>query len=247
MDEITKLAAKCRVATPHNVVTNSECVYTFHSPYTTDRGIVVNLTTFVGTIDELALASDAEDEPPPASSALFVRIRKERVLKENANGEGSEKLEKTAVKLGVGVEGGFQSDHEKYDTVSTYSIVAIGKGANDGEDGKVRVLAEIPYDDGSKQSFPMVVSRSADAVICHAGLAVKQDLTAWELDEEPKPVSRYAVSLPFVDNGVKISPNPSDWTVRYSQSRIIVCLVHKLTYGTMITYMCSLLPRRSPV
>ena len=53
MDEITKLAAKCRVATPHDVVTNSECVYTFHSPYTTERGIVVNLTTFVGTVDEV--------------------------------------------------------------------------------------------------------------------------------------------------------------------------------------------------
>jgi hypothetical protein len=62
----------------------------------------------------------------------------------------------------------------------------------------------------------MAVSRSADAVICHAGLAVKQDLTAWELDEEPKPVSRYAVSLPYVDNGAKISPNPSDWMVSYS-------------------------------
>ena len=223
MDEITKLAAKCRVATPHDVVTNSECVYTFHSPYTTERGIVVNLTTFVGTVDELALASsDAEDgppTPPPSSSALFVRIRKERVLKKgNANGEGDDdRPEKFAVKLGVGLEGGFQSDHEKYDIVSTYSIVAIGKGgADDGDDGRARVLAEIPYDDLSKHSFPMAVSRSADAVICHAGLAVKQDLTAWELDEEPKPVSRYAVSLPYVDNGVKISPNPSDWMVSYS-------------------------------
>ena len=216
MDEITKLAAKCRVATPHDVVTNSECVYTFHSPYTTERGIVVNLTTFVGTVDELAF-SDAEDGPQPPSSALFVRIRKERVLKVNANGEGDDdRTEKFAVKLGVGLEGGFQSDHEKYDTVSTYSIVAIGKGADDGDDGRARVLTEIPYDDRSKHSFPMAVSRSADAVICHAGLAVKQDLTAWELDDEPKPVSRYAVSLPFVDNGVKISPNPSDWMVSYS-------------------------------
>lgn len=223
MDEIIKLAAKCRVATPHDLVTNSECVYTFHSPYTTDKGIVVNLTTFVGTVDELALVggANATDEQP--SSALFVRIRSERIPKEEVddgkNDEGHESEKKAvAVKLGVGVEGGFRSDHEKYDTVSTYSIVAIGRDSADG-DGRARVLAEIPYDDGSKHAFPMAVSQSADAVICHAGLAVKQDLTAWELDDEPKPVSRYEESLPFVDNGVKISPNPSDWMVSFAQSR----------------------------
>ena len=59
----------------------------------------------------------------------------------------------------------------------------------------------------------MLVSQSADSVINHAGLAVQQDLKAWELDEEPKPVSKYAEGLPFVDNGVKVSSNPADWKV----------------------------------
>lgn len=201
MDEITKLAAKCRVATPHDAVTNSECVYTFHSPYTTEKGILVNLSTFVGTVDALAFTESDEQ------SALFVRICKKRVPKENDDGD--EKME--AVKLGVGVEGGFQSDQDKFDTIATHSIVLMGKGG----DGKAEVLAEMPYDEDSKNSFPMLVSQSADAIIHHAGLAVKQDLSAWELDDEPKPVSKYAESLPFVENGVKISPNPSDWKVSF--------------------------------
>ena len=69
MDAIAKVAAKCRVATPHDVVTNSECVYTFHSPYTTDKGIVVNLTTFVGTIDELAFTATDDDHRTAADDA----------------------------------------------------------------------------------------------------------------------------------------------------------------------------------
>ncbi|KAL7554828.1 hypothetical protein ACHAWF_018477 [Thalassiosira exigua] len=204
MDEITKLAAKCRVATPHDVVTNSECVYTFHSPFTSEKGILVNLKTFVGTVDELAFAADDDGAESPA---LFVRICKTRVPKEGGGGGDDEKVD--AVKLGVGVEGGFQSDQDKYDTIESFAIVMMGKGA-DG-DGKAQVLIEMPYDDDSKNSFPMLVSQSADAIIHHAGLAVKQDLSAWELDEEPKPVSKYAESLPFVENGVKVSPNPSDW------------------------------------
>ena len=209
MDAIAKVAAKCRVAPPHDVVTNSECVYTFHSPYTTDKGIVVNLTTFVGTIDELAFTATDDGAE---STALFVRICKERVTKENGNEGNGEKVE-AAVKLGVGVEGGFQSEQDKYDIISKHSIVLLGKSA-DG-DGKARVLVEMPYDDQTINSFSMQVSNSADAIIHHAGLAVKQDLSAWELDDEPKPVSKYAESLPFVENGVKISPTPSDWKVRF--------------------------------
>lgn len=205
MEDITKLASNCRVATPHDAVTNSECVYTFHSPYTTDKGIVINLTTFVGTVDELAFTATDESE------GLFVRIAKKRVPKEdkgNADGSDGEKMDVEATKLGVGVEGGFQSDADKYDTISIHSIVLLKNSTND----KATASVELPYNDTTKDSFPMLVSQSADAIVHHAGLAVKQDLSAWELDEEPKPISKYAnEGLPFVKNGVKVSPNPSDW------------------------------------
>ena len=229
MDDITKAAAKCRIATPHDAVTNSECVYTFHSPYTTEKGIIVNLSTFVGTVDDLAFTAAADDASDKV--ALFLRICKKRVQKEKAVDQNDNDMEITAVKLGMGVEGGFQSEQDKYETVSSYSIVA---GSNAGGDGKLHVLAELPYDDGSKNSFPMIVSQSADAIICHAGLAVRQDLTAWELDDEPKPISKYLVSLPFVDNGVKISQNPSDWKVSKYQ------LFHWVTIHISMSHLCPL-------
>lgn len=211
MEAITKLASKCRVATPHDSVINSECVYTFHSPYTTDNGIVVNLSTFVGSVDDMAFTkSDG------AESGLFVRICKKRIAKTtttcddtmtDGGSEGQDANANTATKLGIGVEGGFQSDQDKFETISTYSIVLISKQA----DGSYEKVVELPYNESTKNDFPMAVSQSTDSIIYHAGLAVQQDLSAWELDTEPKPVSKYAENLPFVENGVKVSPNPSDW------------------------------------
>ncbi len=174
----------------------------------------MNLTSFVGTVDDLAFAASddvSSSSSSPHDTSLFVRICKKRVQKKKGVDQNDDMMETTtAVKLGMGVEGGFQSDQDKYETVSTYSIIV---GNNADGDGKLHVLAELPYDDESKNFFPMIVSKSADAIISHAGLAVRQDLTAWELEEEPKLVSKYLESLPFVDNGVQISENSSDWKV----------------------------------
>ena len=55
-----------------------------------------------------------------------------------------------------------------------------------------------------------------ESVIHHAGLSVRQDLSAWELDQEEKPVSKYAATIPFVDNGVTVSSNPAEWRCQQS-------------------------------
>lgn len=144
---------------------------------------MVSLITFVGTTDEMAKKRLGDE------SGLFVRIMKKRVEKETSE----------VSKLAVGVSGGFE---DKFDTISTYSVVAMdGSG----------IISELPYNEETKQTFPTNVMNSAESIIHHAGLAVKQDLSAWELDEE-KPVSKYAANLPFVDNGVTIPSNPAEWT-----------------------------------
>ena len=189
MDHIAKLASTCNVATAHNTVLNSECVFTFTNPYTTPAGIVVNLSTFVGTIDALSLGNND-------GKGLFVRIVKKRVPKEVID-------ETDVTKLGIGVEGGFQED--KFDTESKYSVVLLER-----KDGVVSVVEEIPFEDATKNDFPMNVTSSVQSIINHAGSAVQQDLKAFELDEE-KIVSKYAGDVEVLDNGVIVSPNPSDW------------------------------------
>jgi hypothetical protein len=215
MDKITPHASKCRIANAHDSVLNSECAYTFHNPYTSSSGIVVNLSTFIGTIDTMAFGGNGGN-----NEALFVRIVKNRIPKQK---EGScvddtsnvvtmeneaSGLEAKVTKLGMGVDGGFQSPDDAYETISKYAVVLL----TSDNSGKVNIEVEIDYNDESKNDFPMNVSASVESVIHHAGAAVQQDLKAWELDDE-KVVSKYSESLEFVDNGIKISPNPSDWKV----------------------------------
>ncbi len=230
MDKITPHASKCRVATAHDTVLNSECAYTFHNPYTTPSGILVNLNTFIGTIDSMAFGGSTGTNNNNDEEALFVRIMKTRIAKEkneeedvamsdgnkDSNGEETSGLEAKVTKLGMGVEGGFTSPDEDFETISKYSVVLL-KNSNSatggGGGGGVSIVEEMEFTDATKNDFPMNVTASVESIIHHAGTAVQQDLKAWELDDE-KVVSKYADSIEFVDNGVKISPNPSEWKVR---------------------------------
>jgi ubiquitin carboxyl-terminal hydrolase 5/13 len=74
----------------------------------------------------------------------------------------------------------------------------------------IEVVTEMTFDEESKEKLPEAVVKSAESIIHHVGLAVQQDLTAWQDDEEV-PESKYYKDLPFVDNGVKISPDPKTW------------------------------------
>lgn len=199
MQEIQALAATCRVATAHDVVLNTECCYTFHTPYTSDAGIVVNLQTFMGTVEELALRDGADKQ-------LFVRIVKKRVAKEPKDGE---EAPAAPTKLAIGVEGGFAAEEDKYETFATNSIVVLQKGSPPS------VVVEVPYADDTKADFPTMVASAADAILCHVGMTTQQEVKVWQADETI-PVSKYAADLPFVDNGVMIDPSPSSWKCQKS-------------------------------
>ena len=205
MEEILALAGQCRVASAHDSVLNSECCFTFHSPYTTAKGILVNLNTFMGTCQDMAMSKDSSGSN---SKELFVRIVKQRVQKkdnEDANGDN-----KTPTKLAIGVEGGFQTEEDKYEDITTYSVVVMEQGKSDS-------IVELPYSEETKQTFPEMVIQSVDSIIHHAGMTVQQDVKVWQLDaDEEIPVSKYAENLPFVDNGVVIDPNPKTWKCQKS-------------------------------
>jgi ubiquitin carboxyl-terminal hydrolase 5/13 len=195
MESIEALASKCRVATPSDTVLHSECAFTFHSPFSSDLGIVVNLQTFMGTVQELAFSNISEDK------GLFLRVVKKRVETQLPETDG-EQPQQQPTKLAIGVEGGFATDDDKYNTVSTYSIVVLEKPNS--------IVIEIPYDDANKEKLPESVVKSVESIIHHVGMAVQQDLTVWQDDVEI-PVSKYYKDLEFVDNGVTISPDPKTW------------------------------------
>jgi ubiquitin carboxyl-terminal hydrolase 5/13 len=199
MEAIEILAHRCRVATPRDTVLHSECAFTFHNPFSKDEGILVNMNTFIGTVPELAFAANASTE-----SDIFLRIAKTRVEKMD---DGKEANQPT--KIAIGVEGGFSTENNKYETITKNSIVVMKNNAPLQES----IVFEVPFDvddDSANEKLPEIVVTSAKSIIYHVGLAIQQDLTAWEDDEEV-PVSKYAKDLPFVDNGVKISPDSKSW------------------------------------
>jgi len=202
MEAIQALAGICRIATAHDAVLNSECCFTFHSPFTSPRGIVVHLQTFMGTVEEMAMQQSTSEQ------GLVVRIVKERFLKP----ESEQEEERTPTKLAIGVEGGFLAN-DKYDTISTYSVVLLQKN----DTGPPTVVAELPYTDQTKTTFPEMVIQSVDAIIHHTSMTTTQDVKQWQLDaDEQIPISKYAADLPFVDNGVMIDPTPSNWKCQKS-------------------------------
>jgi len=199
MESINKLASQCKIAHPYNVVYNSECIYTFYNVYH-PKGILVNLENFLGSWEELA------NKTLTTNQGLFVRISKERHLKPTEEEESKTDSSKPRV-LGVGVEGGFASPDDKYEIITTYSVVLLCNG---------EITAEESFSDTCKNQFAANIVMSVESVINHSGAAVQQDLKAWELDDEPLKESKYAADLPFVDNGVTISPDPSNWKCQKS-------------------------------
>jgi ubiquitin carboxyl-terminal hydrolase 5/13 len=199
MEPIEILAHRCRVATPSDTVLHSECAFTFHNPFSRNEGILVNMNTFIGTVPELAFAAN-----PSQDSDIFLRIVKTRVEKKDENKEDSQ-----PTRIGIGVEGGFSTENDKYETITQNSIVVMKNNTSLTES----VLVEVPFDvndDCVNEKLPETVVKSAKSIIHHVGLAIQQDLTAWE-DNEEIPVSKYFENLPFVDNGVKISPESKSW------------------------------------
>ena len=130
----------------------------------------------------------------PLQDGLYLHIVSERKLKEEAAPQ----------KLALGVEGGFAT--EPYQIISTYAVVVVHNSQE---------VARVPYTEDTKPTFPEPVVQSVESVIYHAGWTTQQEVQTWQ-QEEDIPVSRYAANLPFVDNGVTISPHPNDWKCQKS-------------------------------
>ena len=216
MDSINALASKCRVASVNDPVLNSECAYTFHSPFTSEKGIVVNLQTYTGTIEDLAFNNVNTNNE--GEEGLFVRIVKQRLPKAATAASTTEDAEMKdqdhqspppRTRLGIGVEGGFAGEDDKWEVVTTYSVVVLKAGTP-----TPTVVTELPFDPDTAidSGFSEDVVKIVNSVILHAGMTTQQDVKAWQLDtDEAIVVSKYAADLPFVDNGVMIDPNPASW------------------------------------
>ena len=227
----------CRIATPQDTVYSQECVYTFHTPYTTKQGILVHCNTFIGTIESMAMQqqhplnrhnNNAGDE---TEVAIFVRIVKDYVAKEETSttttaledniNNNNDPIHPMVIptQLGIGIPGGFPTAEDRYETTTRYSIV-VQVQPSEGPNQRW----EFPYTidesiSSSSSSIPSVIQQSVNSIIHHVGAAIQTDVQAWSADQHDViPISKYCETIPYVDNGITIDPNPSSWKCQSNTS-----------------------------
>ena len=232
-------------------------------------------------------SNNSKDDIPQEQQqeGLFVCIVKQKVLKNNINknkttttttgeedGVDHDHSKETSApppvlptKLGIGIEGGFQTEEDKYEIISTYSIVHLRQQQQEQQQkesslsfstlSNVQIVSEIPFstnllqqqekqddnDDNDNNNddhdssiglvtvqtnsstittpttmtIPFLLIQSIRSIVYHSSATLQQDVKAWQMDhhegQEDLPISKYAATLPFVDNGIMISPNPKTW------------------------------------
>jgi uncharacterized UBP type Zn finger protein len=153
----------CRIASPTNdIVYKNECCYTFHTPYTSSKGILINLNTFIGTIESMTMIGINN-----INIGMFLRIVKEYVPKHmndtnnvndasnnnnnnnhntNTNSNEGDGTMKLPTKLGIGIKDGFTLDNDQYETQTSYSIVVIEQSSGTDTTKNVpTIVVEVPY------------------------------------------------------------------------------------------------------
>jgi ubiquitin carboxyl-terminal hydrolase 5/13 len=124
------------------------------------------------------------------ANPLFLNIQWKKIPKPEQ--PEAEKLEVT--KLAIGVEGGFDTGEEKFDYEKTNFLALMPD----------KVLIPLP-----QQDLPELISMVVDGIMKASDLSEDEaQVLAWE---EKRQVSKYADSLVQIDNGKKISPDPSAW------------------------------------
>mmetsp|Transcript_41240 Transcript_41240/g.53208 ORF Transcript_41240/g.53208 Transcript_41240/m.53208 type:complete len:840 (+) Transcript_41240:19-2538(+) len=182
----THMASSRRPGT-YDKVYNNECVYSFDTPFSKD-GIFVSLSNWQGVGTEFL-----ETHAKKSSSRLYLQIKKTKVEKP---------VEETEVAAeATSLNDLLQSSlpENKYDITEELAIVVVSEAAVDRK--------SLPY---PNDQLPMVISDIAQAVASHLAAGDAEEVATSIMDEDVKE-SKYANELPWLQNGVKVSPDPSAW------------------------------------
>ena len=118
---------------------------------------------------------------------------------------GWEKIDPEPTKLAIGVEGGFSPEDTPFEVKKDHFLVVIQPNGVPS--------SPIPL---THTALPEFVGVIAQGVIDHAGIrASVNEGDAWGGDDV-KVVSKYAEDLVQLDNGKKISNDPSSWRCEMS-------------------------------
>lgn len=194
------LMERVRIPAAGARVYKQECALSFDDAES-PGGLFVDLASHVAFGRRYVEANLAKTGNP-----VYLRIT--RTLKEKKDDAGDDarasdgqplqkKPAPSPTVLGVGVDGGFgggtgpgEDDYEE-----SYAVVVLPE------------FEEVPFPNAA---LPERVIEAANGVLAAAGAERTAAVDAFVADEERK-VSKYAESLEQLDNGVKISPDPTTW------------------------------------
>ena len=191
-DELSKLC----VPGSHDKCYKDECLVSFDSPYS-EGGLYVNMATLMGYGAAYWQADRAKTD-----SRLYLHEQWVQALKPKLENVDESKAEPT--KLAIGTSGGFNAFDSPYETDKVHSLCVSVPGRDSP------VMIPLPC-----QDLPELVNNVIDGVIAHDGMKNKMQVDTWSADSEIKE-SKYATRLVQLDNGKKISADPSTWVCEMS-------------------------------
>ncbi|XP_047138707.1 ubiquitin carboxyl-terminal hydrolase 5 isoform X1 [Hydra vulgaris] len=183
-----------------------ECVYCFDSAIS-DGGLYVCLSTLWSTCRRHLHIHVRKKE-----KTVFLHLKKIEVIKDNE----SCSPEKKPTKLAIGVEGGFDVNQDKteYEDVNCLVLTDLN-----GVEVKRWSLPDI--------TLPINAQLSITAVLTLQGATVQDTIQAWQ---EKRNVSRHAMDLKQLNNGVKVFPR--GW--KCAHCNLTTNLWLNLTDGTIL-------------
>lgn len=182
---------------PSERIWKDECSISFATPFS-PGGLFLNLKTLT------AFSADHVRDDWERTGKKCVYLRQQWIwVPEATNDDGNnQSVHQEIKKLAIGLEGGFQLETDKGYVKKNFSISTGPKF----------------FDDYAIESAPDDLRKLIDYVIAKDDASRQMDVMAWEAANELM-ISRYAQELEQVENGVKLSPDPTTWVCEDSEMK----------------------------
>ena len=200
-----------RVPGDADAVWKDECAYTFTNAFSCheneeegeDSGVLVSLKTWIAySRSTLPLAVKAEGLTS-SGKALFLRIRKTKVMKEKkkveqtreerAGGDANVNGASAVTEFALGTENGFQLDEQKYEVKEKLSLFVYPE------------RAEIQLPD---ETLPLVIGQSVSAILRHKDGHTESLISEWKEELKKTLYSDALIQNVCLE---PISSDPAKW------------------------------------
>lgn len=220
---------------PQSLVFKEECCFSFDSPFS-DTGLFVNLQSFQA-VGQRFLHADALR----SHCRVHLLLQYSQEPKNSAGEDTSADVEKDVerkddhpTKLAIGVDGGFDLGPKYTVEKKFYLSVFLEEPTKENKNSCPREIIPLPFkelktapdipsgiveveanEEHIGMQIPEFLRSICLAILNHEGMGTRMQLDTWEADSEIFE-SKYAKDLEQLDNGKKISNDPSEWKCEMS-------------------------------